>query len=61
MGFVPPGGEAREGTKMPFGLDQLVTERAAKGDVAVGVLAQHGSLPPQGCAISDRRPMSTLA
>lgn len=61
MRFAPPGGEVREGTKMPLGLDQLVAERAAKRDVAVGVVPQHGSLPPQGCAISDRRPMSTLA
>ena len=61
MRFAPPGGEAREGAKMPFGLDQLVAERAAQSDVAGCIVAQHGSLPPQGCAISDRRPMSTLA
>lgn len=34
MRFAPPGGEAREGAKMPFGLDQLVAERAAQYDVA---------------------------
>lgn len=61
MGLAPRGGEAREGAKMPLGLDQLVAERAAQRDVAVYVVAQHGTLPPQGCVISDRRPMSTLA
>ena len=29
--------------------------------VAFGVVAQHGSLPPQGCAISDSKLKSTLA
>ena len=42
-------------------LAQLVSERATKRDVAIDVFVQHGSLPPQGCAISDRRTMSTLA
>ncbi len=59
--FVPPNGEARKGTKMSLGLDQLVAECAAKRDIAVDVGTQRGSLPPQGCAISNRRLMSTLA
>ena len=54
-------GEARKGTKMSLGLDQLVAECAAKRDIAVDVGTQRGSLPPQGCAISNRRLMSTLA
>ena len=47
MRFVPPGSEAREGTRMPLGLDKLVAVRAAKGDVAVGSsLSMPGGVPP---------------
>ena len=61
MRFAAFIGEARKGMKMSLGLDQLVAECAAKRDIAVDVFTQRGSLPPQGCAISNRRLMSTLA
>ena len=52
---------AGERLQVTCSLAQLVSERATKLDVAIDVFVQHGSLPPQGCAISDRRAMSTLA
>ena len=61
MRFAVLAGEASEGVQVPRRLDQLVTEGPAQRDVAIDVLGQHGSLPPQGCAISDRSAISTLA
>ena len=50
-----------EHSQMARGLAQLVAKGSAQRDVAISILSQHGSLPPQGCAISDSREMSTLA
>ena len=42
-------------------LSELEAKSPAKLDVTFRVVAQHGSLPIQGCAISDKRAKSTLA
>lgn len=52
---------AGERVQVTCSLAQLVSERATKRDVTIDVFVQHGNLPPQGCAISDRRAMSTFA
>jgi hypothetical protein len=53
--------EACKGPKMSRGLLELEAKRPAKRDVSLDVVRQHGSLPTQGCAISDKRAKSTLA
>jgi len=60
MGFAPPGGEVCEGAKMSFGLDQLVSERAAQSDVTVASsLSMATSRPRAGR--SPTGGLSTLA
>ena len=47
--------------QMTLGPTQLVVEGSTQRDVTVDSFAQQGSLPAQGCAISERSAMSTLA
>jgi hypothetical protein len=53
--------KARKGLKVSRRLSELEAKSPAKLDVTFRVVAQHGSLPIQGCAISDKRAKSTLA
>ena len=53
--------EACKRAKMSRRLLELEAKRPAQRDVSLDIVHQHGSLPTQGCAISDKRAKSTLA
>ena len=59
--LAPSRREACKRAKMPRRLLELDAKRPAQRDVSLDVVHQHGSLPTQGCAISDKRAKSTLA
>jgi hypothetical protein len=61
MGLAPFRRKARKGLEISRGFLELEAKRPAKRDVSLDVVDQHGSLPIQGCAISDKRAKSTLA
>jgi hypothetical protein len=53
--------EGRERTKLSRGVVKLEAERLPKAHVPFNVIGQHDETSGHGCAISDRRPKSTLA
>src|SRR6267143_1558370 len=53
--------KARKGLQVSRRLSELEAKSPAKLDVTFRIVAQHGSLPTQGCVISDKRAKSTLA
>lgn len=61
MRLAMQGGVPGERPQMARRLAQLVAEGSAQRDVAINISIQHGSLPPQGCAISKSKAISTLA
>ena len=61
MDLAPLRCKTGKGLKVSRWLSELEAKSLAKLDVTFYIVAQHGSLPIQGCAISDKRTKSTLA
>ena len=61
MGIIVRSGERREGSQLFRGVMKFEAERLSEGHIPFNVVAQHDETSGHGCAISERRPKSTLA
>jgi hypothetical protein len=61
MGITVRRCERREYAKLFRGVVKFEAERLAEAHVTFNVVAQHDETSGHGCAISERRPKSTLA